>query len=341
LTTATRPQPPETVAVAVGNKFAVIAVPESEAGYAPAPVINLDNGFYVSHALPAAALDTWTESLGSIHIRELARTGLFLWSLRESATPEVVDGENEPLERDAYRLYMGLLIAISNFGSGRLTAVTGGNGTGVARARTLTTYPGTYRTAGSSSPPLTISRLRRAASLALALRQHTNASDNRAVRAIRAFRQAAEAKEIDTRLHQFVRCIEGFTNPRDAKQFSGRIARVCAGPCRSPIRELYSIRSKVEHLHGPYAGMQKRPRGGRWLRLVQRSIQVEAVSRYMLQSYLLRPALWPTFETASTLNAFWALPVRQLRSRWGPRLDFPAILRGFNVHEFEIASAGP
>jgi hypothetical protein len=335
MTSPNRPSPPETVAIAPGNKFAVIAVPESAAGYVPDPVIDLDDGFAVSHALPATALETWRERLGGIHIEELERTGLFLWSLRESATPEVLDDENRQLERDVFRLYLGLLVGMSNFSNGRLTVISGGVEDGIARARTLTTYPRTWRTPGSSCPSFSIGRLRRVGKLAKALRQHTNKPDNRGVRALRAFRQAAEAGELDLRLHQFVRSADALLNSHRAEQFSQRLGRVCAGRCKGALDELYGIRSGIEHLHGPYRRMAKNPRGGRLLRLAHRCTEAEAIARYMLETYLLRPSLWPRFEQASSIDAFWKLPTRQLRRLWGSRLHFPSLLRDFNHWQYE------
>jgi hypothetical protein len=336
-----RLSPPDTVAIAPGNKFAVIAVPESGAGYAPGPVINLGEGFAVSHALPAAALDTWKERLGGIHTEELERTALFLWSFRESPRPGMIDDENRQLERDVYRLYLGLLVGMSNFSHGRLTLVSGGNESGVARARTLTTYPRTWRTPGSSCPSLTVARLRLVGQLAKALRQHTDKPDNRPVRALRAFRQGAEASELDIRLHQFVRSIDAFLNSHNAKQFSTRLGRVCAGRSQGGLDELYRIRSGIEHLHGPYKRMVKNPRGGRLLRLVHRCTQAEAVARYMLQTYLLRPSLWPTFEQVSSIDAFWNSSIGRIRSLWGSQIHFPSILQDFNSWLFkrEVATS--
>jgi len=335
VTTTARPSPPETVAIATGNKFAVIAVPDSTAGYAPAPVIPLGDGFAVSHALPGTALETWRERLGGIHIEELEKTGLFLWSYRESSTPRMTDNESRQLEKDVHRLYMGLLMGVSNFSNGRLTAISGGNDGGGARVSTLITYPSTWRTPGSSCPPLTISRLRLAAQLAKALRQHTDKPDHRAIRALRAFRQAAEARTLDMRLHQFVRSIDSFLNSHDAKQFAKRLGRVCAGRSKGALDELYGIRSGIEHMHGPFKRMRKNPRGGRLLRLAHRCTQAEAIARYMLQTYFLRPSLWPTFEQVPDIDAFWKLPTRQLRPLWGPLLHFPSILRDFSLDLFK------
>ena len=140
---------------------------------------------------------------------------------------------------------------------------------------------------------------------------------------------------MDVRLHQFVRSIDAFLNSHKAEQFSKRLGLVCAGRCKAALDELYGIRSGIEHLHGPYKRMAKNPRGGRLLRLGHRCTQAEAIARYMLQTYLLRPSLWPTFEQVSSIDAFWNAPTGRLRSLWGPPLHFPSILRHFELWLFK------
>ncbi len=326
------------VDVAKGYKFAVIAIPGSAAGRCPRSLLDFGNGLAASAGLPAAALDTWNENIGTLHVRELAETNLFLWSLRKSASPEVLDDENEQLARDVYCLYLGLLIAAPDFSGGRVTALTGGNSDGTARVRSVTTYARSWRAPGAVPGSLTASRMQTAARLAIALRKHSSRPGHRIVRAMRAFREAREAPELDLRLHQFVRCIEGFVVPpfRDsAVHFADRVALVTVGRRRRALKELYRIRSGIEHLHGPYDRMAKRPAGGKLLRLVQRCIQAEAVARYMLHTYLLQPALWSTFRRRSSVDAFWQQPAKYLRKHWPSRIAFDSILASFDFADFE------
>lgn len=325
-----------TINVAPGYKFAVLAVAQSAAGAAPRSLINLGTGFAASDALPAGALVTWENNIGRFHRDELAATNVFLWALRRSRNPAVLDHENDKLARRVYQLYLGLLIASPYFANGRLTLLTGANEDGEVRARSLTTYNRTYRSPGIAVSPLTVPRLKRAAELALALVRHSSKPSHRAVRSIRAFRQACEAVELDLRLHQFVRCLEGFVAPpfgKSAVHFADRVRRLCVGRSRRELRELYAIRSSIEHLHGPYDRMPKSPKGGRVIRLLQRCIQAEATARYFLLTYLLHPGLRATFANRAGAEQFWSMDTRRLRRAWPTRLGFASILRGFSVED--------
>src|SRR5262249_51853267 len=144
---------------------------------------------------------------GRLHRDELSRTNLFLWSLRRSAHPDILDAENAKLSRRVLQLYLGLLIASPYFASGRLTLLTGANSEGAVAARSLTTYNPTFRSPGIAVAGLTMSRVRQAERLAIALVRHRSSPLNRSVRAIRSFRKACEARELDERLHLFVRSL--------------------------------------------------------------------------------------------------------------------------------------
>ena len=68
------------VEVAPGYKFAVIAVPEAR-GHLTVPLRSVGVGLAVSSGLPAGALDSWRDNLGSFRIDELAKARVFLWAV--------------------------------------------------------------------------------------------------------------------------------------------------------------------------------------------------------------------------------------------------------------------
>jgi hypothetical protein len=321
------------IVVKKGFKFALLAVAECTAGDSPTPLADFGNGFAVSGDLPAKALETWEDNIGKLHQRELRQTKLFLWSLRKSSDPEVLDNESSELSRDVYRLYLSVLIATPYFSNGRLTAFTGGNAHGVARVRSVSWYNRSWRTIGTPRTALSMHRLREAGELAVALRRHTSNPKHPFVRCLRAFREGCEAGDLDSRFHQFVRCLEGFTIPPfggSAKVFAGRLARLSTGRRTRALRELYEIRSGIEHLKGPFARMPRKPRGGRHVRLIQRCIQAEAFARFALFTYLSTPALWPHFRTHATIEQFWSQSDSELEKIWQPRIPFSRVLGAFD-----------
>lgn len=319
------------VEVAQGHKFAVLALPESR-GAGPPALLSLSDGYAVSRGLPQHALETWHDSIGSLHRDELAQCGFFLWSVAPSQNPEVLDGENEILARRVYYLFLGVLLAIPYFSAGRLTRLTGGNSDGTTHARSITTFHRTNWTLGAPLPNVSASNLRLAAKLATALTQHDSREQpERFDRSMRAFRVACETAELDARFHQFVRAAEGFAVSYGADQFADRLASFCAGRSRDHLEQIYRIRGGIEHLHGPYDRMPKTlSKRERFSFLLKRTVEAEALARYLIVTYLRHPALWPHFESRSTIRAFWSLRPAKRAALWPTKLNFPSILRDFD-----------
>jgi hypothetical protein len=288
------------------TKFACLAVAESRTTISA--LLDLGDGFAISGALPTDALKTWHDGIGSFHRDELAAARLFLWALRSSKTPENLDDENRALGVRAYRLYLGILLGVPYFANGRLTAMTGANADGTARVRSLTWYHRTYYAVGSPIAPLTLARARDSATIAKALQRHSSDPRHRMVRALRAFRLGAESHELGDRLHQFVRTIEAFVVPPpkgSAVHFGRRLGPLLKPRGYAVAKELYDIRSAVEHLRGPFGGLPRKPRGGKRLRLLIRAIEAEAIARYLLFTYFTNRSLWPHFGDKRAAEAQW------------------------------------
>jgi hypothetical protein len=324
------------IAVAQHHKFAIIALPNARTGECPAPLVHLPTPFAATRGLPATALATWQHNIGQFHRDELEQTTLFLWAVRPSAHAEVLDAENRALSREVYRLYLGLLLAVPYFCAGRPTLVTGANADGEARARSLTTYQRTWFTLGAPKPHLSTGKLKLAATIAAALSDHDAFNGKRRIeRALRTFRQACESGDLDFRLHQFVRCAEGFAVPpfkQSGKQFTKRLARICAGRCTKVLEQLYTIRGGIEHLHGPFDRLPQYSHRRRHRLLLQRCVQAEAFARYLLVTYFQHPALWTHFADRPSVDAFWALRPAKLKELWPTRIAFDRILDQFE-HE--------
>jgi hypothetical protein len=322
---------PMPVEVAPGYKFAVMALPGSR-GSNPPDLLALPNGYFVSRGLPVDALSTWRESIGTLHRDELARCGFYLWALAHSQQPEVLDSENEVLARRVHYLFLALLLAVPYFSAGRLTRLTGANADGTARVRSLTTFARTYATLGAPEPNVSPANLKLAETLATALVRHDQTGkDTRFDRSLRAFRVACEAAYLDERHHEFVRAAEGFVNPRHGTEFTARLSQVCAGRCRQHLRQIYQIRSGIEHLHGIYERMPKYATKRQQFRIaLRRCVQAEALARYLLTVYLLHPPLWPHFRTRTSIEAFWALQRPARAHLWPTKLHLPSILQHFD-----------
>jgi len=189
------------------------------------------------------------------------------------------------------------------------------------------------------TPTITATRARFAASMAEALVKHeTQHQHGRFVRTLRTFREACETYHLDQRLHQFVRALEGFTAPpfRNSRvHFAERIKRICAGPASRHLLEMYTIRSGIEHLHGPYDRLRKFSDREKWQRLVVRCVEAEVVARYMISTYLSNQQLWPHFESRESIDAFWHLKPAAFRMLWRTRIHFPTIAKGIEHRTLE------
>lgn len=319
-----------------GRKFAVLALSESRAGPSPSKLLDWGDGFAVSDSLPRNALQTWEAQLGTIHRDELSKCRLFLWALRPSKAPQILDDENRDLQRNVYQLYLGLLLAVPYMRHGRMTSLIGA-ATDAPRVRSLTWYSQTFYTLGSPYAPLTISRLRDAHRIAKALVDHTRRPSHRMVRALKTFRQATESPDLDVRLHQFVRVIEAFLAPpfgKSAKHFGDRFAAINSRRGAAVARECYEIRSAIEHLRGPFDGMAKRPAGGKHRRLIRRTIEAETIARYLLFSYLTHRELWVHLRTRKTVEDLWKGSAILLRRALGKGIPLRKVAAAIDWDEF-------
>ncbi len=286
----------------VGDFFC-FAIPTLRSGGCPVEVFREGEDLFYSYQLPAGSLDIWRENLGRLQAAELEKTTLFAWA----TAPAVGDHDEDHLRSRAYDLFLGLLIAVPFFAAGQLTAMGGTRTEGAPSVRSHRRYASTYYTEGTPVVALTEEYLAHAARVAAALQQHP-ALPHRMIRAIRAFRLGCEAPELDSRLHQFVRAIDGFVASRKGKgksDFVDRISRLVDASA-ADLQELYKIRSKVEHLHGPFEGLGSVTDPLRQLRV--RTIEAEAIARYLIFEYLMHPAVWANFSTQATAEDFWSSP---------------------------------
>lgn len=316
---------PGGIAVAKGYRFAMLAVSHSSSGGSPRPLILLDERFAVSNDLPAGVIEDWGEMIGTRHRWELEQASLFLWAT-------AAEGDSANLRRAVLQLYYGLLLAVPFLNHGRMTLFEGSNFDGSLRVDQVLPYHRTWSVAGSPSVSLTVSRVRHAHRIALALADIDGSSAfERLDRVLRTFREGCEASTADARLHQFVRATEGFTVPWKNTDYAERMGEFCKGRAYPYLLELYNMRGSIEHLRGPYRWMPKSlTQRGRLLRLFQRAMLAELLARTWIYHFLLTPSLWSNFSTFEGATRFWKLAPRERARRVGWCVDVPGALRLFD-----------
>jgi len=323
-----------------GYKFAMIALgnPGFEGGRGQA--VEIPPRFVVSSHLPFEIPKSWKNSLGEIALSRVQSSRLFLTALQASRDPLVLDEESEDLKDAAYRLYFSILVSVGAISHQEAFWCTGGVHSKGADIRQSGSYPLVFRTAGAPLGLLNNSRIRRAARLAEALSEVRGTTEfSRSWRVTHAFYLGLRERQPGERLHQFVRCVEGFIKPAKGQtrdQFKHR-SRLFLGDGNGELAGiLFDIRSAVEHLHGPMAAVPFKTEKKQTEYLLRYAWVSEGLARYCLVRLLESKELWPFFRSDDKLERFWDdLSDDERRDLWGSPLDVRGLSAAFEIKDFE------
>ena len=287
--------------------------------------LQLAPSLFATSELPLALPDHWRTWLGTLRVDELRQANLFLFAHAPSVNPESLDDENRQLSDIVHRLYFGLLIAVPYISHAEGIRMTGVHFGGEVDVRGVTNYQEILAPAscyGAVLDDAVLNTAREVADGIVAL--EAAGGHNRTWRVIRAFYGALQSNEFGLRIHQCVRCIEGFLLPNIGKtrrQFINRSALFVGGGHDQILGTLFDVRSAVEHLHGPYAVVTAPNRGAADLVLAELAFKAEAIARYCLRRLFATPALWPHFRGDADLANFWSLGQSDRATIWGIPMD--------------------
>lgn len=268
----------------------------------------------------------WREWLGSFRTDEVAGSNLFLVSKLASATPGVLDGENQALKRRVNHFYVGLLLSAMFSPSHKPVMLTGERQDGAIGIREQSTLdlpaPQVFR----PYPALVSDDILRAAQLG----QMLDAMDPESVpgglwrffRTLNIYVKTRSIGQILDQIHQYCRCIDGLILPsigKTKKHFKSRTELFIGQGHHDLMGALYEVRSHVEHLH-ENRYLETFDRDVR-LDLVKKVAIVEYIARTALARVVSRDALWPHFGNTAALEEFWALPPDERREMWGKPID--------------------
>jgi hypothetical protein len=281
--------------------------------------------------LPLAIPDHWKQWLGSLLYRDINASEFYLVVHSRADYPAALDSVNVQLQKMVYQLYTGLCIAVPYFSHGEVVSLTGGVEGHRAEVKEYTRYNRTFYTAGSPHAVINRERLRAAKRISQSI-QHfrTTGAMPRFPRILGAFRSAMAAPEMDVRIHQFVRCIEGFVLPRpiSADVFAERAQRLVKDDHYKELRNLYEIRGSIEHLHGPFKAIRAAEEDRHQI-LLKRTIQAETLVRYCLRYFLDTPEIWTHFMTSRQTQTLWNLSPTDFETIWTGKLALGAATRDF------------
>ncbi len=125
------------------------------------------------------------------------------------------------------------------------------------------------------------------------------------------------------RIHQYVRCLEGFIVPKignTKKDFMKRTGLFIGEGHTQRMGEIYYIRSKVEHLKEvqflEVSNLEIKPE------VLEKEVVIEKAARETLEHIICRKGLWKHFGNEEALECFWRLPDDERKDIWGQPADW-------------------
>jgi hypothetical protein len=311
--------------IPINHKYATLALETNHVKHLFSEPLELGDDLWITGQMPVALPDHWQEWLGSLRVDALKEANLFLFSYRLAAHPSVLDHENELLKAAVHRLYFALLIAPPYIGHAEGSLMTGARHDGKCDVRQVQQYDDVLWACGCHGVALDDAMLKLVKQVYDGLVQvEGNGEHSRIWRIVRAFYGALRENQFGARIHQFVRCVEGFVFPDTGstrKQMTSR-SELFLGPGQHALTQtLFDIRSSVEHLHSPAQVVNNMDPKKAALELSEWSFKSEAVARYCLRRLFTTPSLWPHFADDAALAAFWKLSNSQRAALWGAPMD--------------------
>lgn len=316
------------VAVDEGHKFAVLALPRLHAaGRRPRSLV-LGPGVAFSNAPPAHDAAQWESGLGPGVYESFREAGSYLIVSAASARPEVLDEENEDLKRRVLGFHTGLLLACPFIAHDEAIFVEGAQRKGFTEYRGRSTYAGPIRYGDALKPVLEEPQLRRALALwDTSQRLRATKSGGRFGRVLSAYRRGVNESAIDVRLHQFVRATEGFVGSFRKEEFAERVAEMIDGIDVVSLRQMYDLRSKVEHLADWQGALSVKGRDAKRAALLERAAQAQLIAQHLVERFLSAEHVWPHYVDSASLGAYRASStIVSRRADWATTLDVNSTL---------------
>ncbi len=320
--------------IPTGSKYALYALRTSYVSDELADGVKLGGGLSALRSLPIAFPAHWERWLGELQVKELSQASLFLLATAPATKLSDLDDENTALTERVNRFFFALLIALPSsipLEGMHLTGAAADDQPDVRRQGRLDAITSTV---GATLPEIDGRILHAACELAAGLEAiQRQANYRRLWRLVHALHVGMTSRDLGSRTHQFVRCVEGFLLPEIGKtrrQFAHR-CQVFVGPHhRSSIKRLFDLRSAVEHLHDPLRVLDEPDERARILRLGRCAHQAEAVARFCLSRVLASETLWPHFSSDESIRKYWQLGLTEQKELWGEPLDFEAASNQFD-----------
>ena len=202
-----------------GEKYALVGLDVKTEGNIPNGIIA--PGLWVVADTRFEFPSHWKEWLGTIRSEEVEGSNLFLLSKIKSQQLDVLDHENQTLERWVSLFYVGLLLASTFSTAHEPVVLTGSRRDGEVDVRQQGHFEIPVPCVVRHYPALTATDIETGARLAVKIakiEQAPPAGDaSRFFRVLRLYQETRTTADILERVHQYSRCIDGLILPKVAE----------------------------------------------------------------------------------------------------------------------------
>ena len=313
-----------------GEKFSCIAFENLRIDDSISKPLSLGDGIWILPKHPFSLDKHWREWIGKIKAEKVDRCNLFFLAAIASERPEVLDGENQMLQRRLSRLLYGLLLqGIPDHIDGFvLTGAQLSDGSHIRQYGEMRDY---YNSKPKNRVTVNESLCRQAKVFEERYACIEDSSDYaRVKRGMRALLRAISEPNIQERIHEYVRALEAVAKPEVGKsttQFTHRCLTFALASIatRAVLKECYNIRSAVEHMNfvdDVFSGCSSSEIP---LRIEQRVRQIEKLATSVYLRLTTSPKHSKIFETDTAIDNFWSKPDDERHTLWGQPVDISVI----------------
>ena len=125
------------------------------------------------------------------------------------------------------------------------------------------------------------------------------------------------------RIHQYVRCLEGFISPEKGnteRDFKKRSSLFIGDGYGTLMSDIFYIRSKVEHLKEVQFLEESKIQIK--AEVLEKEVFIERAARETLLHIICRKDLWKHFGNEEVLNRFWRRPEYERKDIWNRPIDW-------------------
>lgn len=316
------------------NKFAIIAINNIAVKDTIHDPIFLCSNFIASQKWDASLNEKWIEALGSLKINQISKASLYVACTKESNNPNIFDAENQELLYRVGKFHHAMLIVVPGAIRGTSIRLSGANVDGYVSIRHVETYRQPIWVPGTPVSVINEQTLRSIAILANQIETFEKACRGlRVKKALMCFLEGTFLEFADAKLHQYVRCIEGFILPekgKTKKQFKSRTELFVGLGHHELMGELYNIRSCAEHLNNTLSVIHGKSEADRIKTLYRLCYCAESLAAYCLRRFFEHSQLWKYFDNDESIKEFWKLNDKQRQELWGESIDLQLIENTFD-----------